>query len=519
VAFGDGFRAKRLVERARDKYDAGGWSAAVAEIAAAPERLAAEAWAQLGVALENDERRDDARRALERSRALAPERTDTLLFLAELERDAGDVEAAIAHYRVLLAAAPGAAMQALDLARLLAARGSGDEIADLLWPFRRHVSVELRIVLLRALFADERHADVLEVAAGVIKNCEVELGSLTAGNLRGELIGHLREATHLHDDAYAILHGQEQVIESAVHAGRLVANSGANFRLLGEARMTAAPPWRADTALRDVEGTFAFGEALVAAGERSRGLCHLGLAALRRQTLPKARKLFEQARDLDENNFAAFLGIGAAIDIDQAGVRGRVARLPDLPPTLPDALTKVLVDWPALTEDERVVLHAAAAPLITPLGEVAAAGGIARLLPIDARLVDLPEFGAHGGERLDDSRCLDAITGAATKTLCASKIEEVLTFGGERGWVFAHELAHLSHFHMSEARCGELDDLYAELAESEFVLTAYQSRNVAEFFAVAYEDYLCHLYQLPSAREAGFEYLAPVFAFIDQLTA
>ena len=39
---------------------------------------------------------------------------------------------------------------------------------------------------------------------------------------------------------------------------------------------------------------------------------------------------------------------------------------------------------------------------------------------------------------------------------------------------------------------------------------------MAEFFAVAYEDYLCDLYTLPSAREAGFEHLEPVFAFIDR---
>jgi hypothetical protein len=57
-------------------------------------------------------------------------------------------------------------------------------------------------------------------------------------------------------------------------------------------------------------------------------------------------------------------------------------------------------------------------------------------------------------------------------------------------------------------------------AEAEgFVLTNYQTRNVAEFFAVAYEDYLCNLYSLPSAREAGFEHLEPVFAFIDGLSA
>src|SRR5262249_26004102 len=155
------------------------------------------------------------RRALLRSRALAPARTDTLLFLAELEADAGNVDVAIGLFRELLAAAPRAAMQALDLARLLAARGAAnarDEIIEVLTPFASHTSVELRLLLARALFAAERHADVLAVVGPVIKDAELELGSLTARNLRAELTDHLRDATHLHDEAYAALHGREQVI-------------------------------------------------------------------------------------------------------------------------------------------------------------------------------------------------------------------------------------------------------------------------------------------------------------------
>jgi tetratricopeptide (TPR) repeat protein len=187
VAFGDGFRARRLAERAQARYAEDGWAAAESEIGAGPERVAAEAWAQLGVALENDGETDDARRAIERSRALAPDRTDTLLFLADLERDAGNADAAIALYRALLAAAPGAAMQALELARLLARKGAPPaEVADLLWPFRGHVSIELRVLLGRALFAAQRHAQVLEVVAPAIKDAELELGGLTSGGLRGE---------------------------------------------------------------------------------------------------------------------------------------------------------------------------------------------------------------------------------------------------------------------------------------------------------------------------------------------
>jgi len=516
---GDGIRARRVADCAFEAYDVGGWAAAVAEICKGPDRLAPEAWAQLGVALENSGQTDDARRALQESRALAPDRTDTLLFLAELERDAGNSDVAIGHYRALLAAAPGAAQQAIDLARLLAAGDAHQEVIGLLLPFRGHPSVELRLTLARALFETERHAEVVAVTGPLVKDAELELrSSFMAGEHRSELIGHMREATELHDDSFAALHGREKVIEADVHRGRLVANSGANYRLLGEARMATAPAWTPDTALRDVDGTAAFGQALIAGGERSRGLCHLGVAALRRHQSSKARDLFEQARDLDDDNFAAFLGIGAAIDHDQTGAFQRVARLPEAPASLSPALATVLVDWPVLTPAERVSAFAAVAPLARQLPAVAAAGGIVRVLPIDARLVDLPEFSDAGGERLEDERCLDAITGAATPKLCASKVEEQLIFSGERGWVFAHELAHLVHFHLPDERCDELEALFEEIDAQEFVLTNYQTRNVAEFFAVAYEDYLCDLYALPSAREGGFEHLEPVFAFIDKLT-
>jgi tetratricopeptide (TPR) repeat protein len=193
MAIGDGFRARRLADRARERYRTSDWAAAEAEVTAAPARLAAEAWAQLGVALENAERTEDARRALLRSRALAPGRTDTLLFLAELEADAGNHEVAIGLFRELLAAAPRAANQALDLARLLAATGRAnapDEIIEVLEPFAKQTSIELRLTLARALFAAARYADVLAVVGAVIKDAELELGSLAARSLRAELIDH-----------------------------------------------------------------------------------------------------------------------------------------------------------------------------------------------------------------------------------------------------------------------------------------------------------------------------------------
>jgi hypothetical protein len=52
----------------------------------------------------------------------------------------------------------------------------------------------------------------------------------------------------------------------------------------------------------------------------------------------------------------------------------------------------------------------------------------------------------------------------------------------------------------------------------EHVITDYQAQNSAEFFAVAYTDYLAHTHGLPSARELDDEgILEDTFALIDEL--
>jgi len=102
---------------------------------------------------------------------------------------------------------------------------------------------------------------------------------------------------------------------------------------------------------------------------------------------------------------------------------------------------------------------AMAAPLAPLFPRIVEAGGIARLLPIDALLTDLPELAEGGQERGDDHRCLQAITGAASGRVCASKIEEVL-LGVAHDSVFAHELAHLAHHHAPTEMCDRIDALY-----------------------------------------------------------
>ena len=120
-------------------------------------------------------------------------------------------------------------------------------------------------------------------------------------------------------------------------------------------------------------------------------------AALRQHKLSRARELFERARELDDGNFAAFLGIGAAIEHDHSGALRRVGRLPEAPDALPPPVAEVLVDW-----KRRAVLEEGVAEL-----DEIAVGQLAAFhpLPIDqrsiprAQILDLPsaEDGLESG--------------------------------------------------------------------------------------------------------------------------
>jgi hypothetical protein len=280
--------------------------------------------------------------------------------------------------------------------------------------------------------------------------------------------------------------------------------------------MAQAPAWTPDNRLRSVDEGLAFGQSLIHEGQRSRGLCHVAVSRLRQARVDEARKLFEQARKEDDDNFAAYLGLAAAMDLAAGRAFSRLRDLPERPVSA--ALEAVVRDWPVLTAIERKVVALAAGPLTAALPGVLDAGGFVRLLPIDARLSDLPEMGSSG-ERSEDHRCLEAITGAATAAVCASKIEELLIFTGDHDSVFAHELAHLVHFHLPEPHQRTIDDLYGRALDHEHVATDYQTTNSAEFFAVAYTDFIAHEYDLPSRRHLDDEGIVEAtFAFIRGLS-
>ena len=510
-------RARRLARQAEEVFARAGFAAAATHLDSS-DGLGGAPWAHFAVALYNQGKKEDAERAIRRALEVEPGRGDALIFLAEVLAESAREPEAIEAYRELLRRFPGAGSSAVALARLLRRRHDFAGVREVLAPFAGH-SQEALMALAQAHYELDDHDAVLALLGPAVERMRLEMRQGLFGGADGrELHAAYQDASRLYSEAYAARHGREAVIESPVVAGDLDPRSATNFRLFGEARLAHPPAWEPDTELRSVDDGLAFGEALIRAGERSRGACHVGLARLRQGKVDEARKRFAEARDLDDDNFAAYLGLAAAMELEAARAFSRLRELPDRPP--PPLVEEVVVDWPALTALERKVVALVVAPVAAALPRILAGGGEVRLLPVDARLIDLPEMAGPPHERADDHRCLEAITGAATARVAASKIEELLALTGERDSVFAHELAHLVHFHLPAHQCRRIDELYARAMEHGHVATDYQTTNAAEFFAVAYTDFIAHEYDLPSKREHDDEgILEQTFDFIRSLAA
>jgi len=505
MALFETFRSRRAAGRAMQAFARDGFEAAARTLDGV-SGLGGGPWAHFSLQLYNDGRKPEAEKALRRALEIEPGRGDALILLAELLAETDRSEEAITVYRELLRRFPRGAQQALALARLLLARDDFAGVRDVLAPFPLY-SHEILMTLAASHFELGEHQAALDVLGPALESMRLELkrGMLDRAGHR-ELYAQYQDAESLHSDAYAALHGREKVIEAALARGELDAHAAVNYRLLAEARMAEDPGWTPDVRLRSVEDGLAFGQALIESGERSRGLCHQGLSRLRQGRLDLAGKLFDQARDADDRNFAAYLGRAAVMELDQARAFSRLAELPELP--VPPQVERVVVDWPALTPEERKVVTLLVSPVAPVLPRIAEAGARVRVLPIDARLTDLPEMASSPEEeveRFEDHRCLEAITGAANQQLCASKVEELLCLTGDRDSVFAHELAHLVHFHLPEPLQERIDELYRRAMEEEHVATDYQTTNSAEFFAVAYTDFIAHAYQLRWRRELDEE--------------
>lgn len=163
-----------------------------------------------------------------------------------------------------------------------------------------------------------------------------------------------------------------------------------------------------------------------------------------------------------------YRGLAAVHDFQELVLFARVARLEPLP--CPPGLADIVPDFRALTDREQSIAIASIYPLRGSLTLLRELGARIHLLPIDVRTVDLPEWHADSGQRLEnDLRALDALGGAASRDHClaAARAEELWDIASPGGFTFGHEFAHLALFAMREP--GPVVQLYERALEVPYV--------------------------------------------------
>lgn len=510
--FGRKAKARKAVARALAAVERENDVADHAPIEALPEDLRPHAYFTVAHALFEDERYAAAKRTIDALITIAPDETDAHELAASICRELGDVEGAIVAQRRVVAASGGDAAAAIALADLLIVTERAEEAISLLHPLGYLHDREVDTKLAEALFVHDRAQQAFEILDAVVKQYEAQLREPWSVPDRQGLIARAEHATRLRADIYAELHGREATIELAAAAGRLNARAGVNYRLLGARR--AADSKRVAEVL-DLQDPDATEQRARARGlDQASSLALLGSAQLRRADLGAARRSFEAARDLDEQCFAAFFGIGAVLDHERHELHRR-SRALDVRGTPTPELARVVPDWPALTEVERHVVWASTQPFAAVLPQLAERGVTMRILPIDVRATDVGLFEHVVGRRAsDDHRSYDAIGGVATARGAIAKIEELLDVVGDHAWTFAHEFSHLVYFHMDAATVSKFEELYERARGVGYANTDYALKNDHELFAVSYTEFLRERYRLPGVPmndDAGIRHALMAF--------
>jgi len=495
--FGRKAKIRKAVARALATVAGDGGLADHAPIEALPEADRPTAYFNLGHELVDDEHYAAAKHAVARALELAPDENDLHELAATIHRELGDLPAAIAAQRRVVMAAPTEPTRVHALAELLIVAAKLDDAIRLLRPFEHDGDRELATLLAEALFVHGESQEAFEILDDVCAQYELELREPWSVADRQGLIARASHARRLRNDVYADLHGREATIELAAAAGQLDPRAGINYRLLG-ARLAAKSERVAEVLeLQDPDATEQRGRGY--GPTNALGVALVGTAQLRRGELAAATKSFERASELDGRCFAAFFGLGAALDHDKHGLHRRAERLPITIAATPE-LAKVVPDWPALTNAEQRVVWASIGPFAAMLPKLAARAVVMRILPIDVRATDVGLFEHIAGKRVgDDHRSYDAISGVATPRGAIAKIEELLDTASPNAWTLAHEFAHLVYFHLDDARAAPFELLYQRARRVGYANTPYALKNDDELFAVSYTEYLRHRYGAPDA--------------------
>ncbi|MDP1824020.1 MAG: hypothetical protein Q8L48_12285 [Archangium sp.] len=292
--------------------------------------------------------------------------------------------------------------------------------------------------------------------------------------------------------------------------------SGRNHLLLARALMRDSPRLASRLTLVSAPQEMREGDQRLELDRKdATGLLLVGSAKLRLGELNEAADVFTRGRDVAPRHFGLVAGLGAAIALDQERALARVRALPDI--GVVKGLEALLPDLEQLTTLEVRVAQASVKPLARWLP--ALADSRLRILPLDVRVTDLPDFEElRGRVEKRDLRSWDALGGLAGDGLACVRVEELFDTS-ELAWTLAHEFAHLVHQVLPEHLQQAIHAAWRKAKASEFAFDQYQLSNEHEFFAVTYTRWLCRRYGLAPTLEADTEgHLARAFECIDQAT-
>lgn len=362
--------------------------------------------------------------------------------------------------------------QVLDLASQLRARGEDEVALELL---ERAALARRRWPLLRAALEAALAREAWSRAWPL-----VEAGFAHRKDLRGTS-GHdvLLDA---HRRVVTQLKGEGAVTVDLMMRGELDPFVDGQALRLARALMSEGPPLTTRLALVSAPQELREGEErLRSERKNATGLLRAGSAKLRLGALAEARAHFEQARAVAPRHFGVIAGLAATLEYQRTDALSRLRALPDLAPL--EGLDGLVPDAPLLTNLELRVVQASVRPLQRRLPRATLL-----LLPLDARVMDLPDFEARRSvaeARL--GRRWDARGGLAGEGLGCVKVEALLDTS-EAGWALAREAAQA---------------LFAELPDAP--RTALGSPDA---FAERYVRVLLRRYGLePSSPDAELEAL------------
>ncbi len=480
-----------------------------------------EAWVLLAGRFLDDLDEDTAqpvRSCLQEALRLDSDDFDAWAARAELESSSfGEEQAAIQAYRRLDELDAGNERVRAELAILLVEAGETEEGLALVETLEDMDNLEQAAHLGEVLFGAECLEAAVEWLDRLRDRLELELRSMSgAGDWHG-MNALYQTVWDLHGEAFAELYGRDRVVVESAAAGKLDARSGVNFVLLGQSLMEESDLRPVSVNLRSADEEERQGKALKKDSGGAQAHLLLGSAALRKGHPAAAQKCFRKAMALHKGYWPALCGLGAAMEVQKHREHQLIDGLAELP--MPDALEQVVPDWPSLAAPERRVVLASVHPLRRFLPGLAEAEAVMRLLPVDVRVTDLPEFCDDQGELTDDHRTLDALGGVADDRVAVARILELPMLAGPLAWTFAHELAHLVFENHRSALKSEIQRLFVKARGVGWLMDAYGAKNDHEFLAVTYQDYLRHRYELPLEKELDEEgVLEEVFDWFDGLS-